>query len=49
MPTLFRLFATLCFMAAVAYGTMYALATLVQPRVGEITVRVPPEKINPPQ
>ena len=48
MPTLFRLFATLCFMAAVAYGTMYALATFVKPRIGEMSVRIPPEKLNPP-
>jgi len=49
MPTLFRLFATLCFMAAVVYATMYALATFVEPKVGEMTVRIPPEKIVLPQ
>jgi hypothetical protein len=49
MPTLFRLFATLCFMAAVVYGTMYALATFVEPTIGEMTVRIPPEKITPAQ
>jgi hypothetical protein len=46
MPTLFRFFTTLCFLAAVAYGTMYALATYVHPNIGEMTVRIPPEKIN---
>lgn len=47
MPTLFRLLMTLAVIAGLVYGAMFALATFVQPNKGEITVRIPPDKLNP--
>lgn len=46
MPTLFRLLTRLAVIVALAYGAMYALATFVEPRTGEMTVRVPAERLN---
>ncbi len=47
MPTLFRLLTTLAIIAGIAYGCMYALAVLVEPKQGEMTVRIPAERLNP--
>ena len=47
MPTTYRFLATIAVLATVVYGTMYALATLVEPRQGEMSVRIPPEKLQP--
>lgn len=47
MPTLFRFLTTLAFIAAVIYGGMYALVLYVEPKQGEMTVRIPPERLNP--
>lgn len=41
MPTLFRFLFILAIMAGIAYGAMFALATLVEPNYGEMSVRVP--------
>lgn len=49
MPTLFRFLFTLAVLAGIAYGAMFALVMYVEPRKGEMTVRIPPEKINPPR
>ena len=49
MPTLFKLLTTLAIMAGLAYGAMFALVTFVEPNKGEMTVRIPPEKINGPR
>jgi hypothetical protein len=49
MPTLFRFLVTLGVIAGLVYGAMFALATFVQPRKGEITVRVPLDKLNKQQ
>ncbi len=49
MPSLFRFLFTLGVLAGIAYGAMYALVLLVEPKPGEMTVRIPPEKLNPPQ
>ncbi len=46
MPTLFRLLTVIAVLVGIAYGAMYALATLVQPNVGEMTVRIPAERLN---
>ena len=46
MPTLFRLLTVIAVIAGIVYGAMYALATFVEPNVGEMTVRVPPERLN---
>jgi hypothetical protein len=49
MPTLFRFLVTLGILAALVYGAMYALVMYVEPKKGEMTVRIPAEKINPKQ
>lgn len=49
MPTLFRLLMTIGVLAGIAYGAMFALATYVEPKKGEMTVRIPPEKLNRPK
>lgn len=46
MPTLFRLIVIVGLIVGVAYGSMYALATFVHPKVGEISVRVPADRLN---
>ena len=48
MPTLFRFLMTLAVLAALAYGAMFALVMFVQPNQGEMSVRVPTDKINSP-
>lgn len=49
MPTLFRFLTTLAILAGIAYGAMYALVLYVEPRTGEMTVRIPAERLNPQQ
>jgi len=49
MPTLFRFIITLAILAGIAYGAMFALATFVEPRKGEISVRVPLDRLNTPK
>ena len=49
MPTLFRFLVTLGILAGIAYGAMFALVTYVVPKKGEITIRIPADKINPQQ
>jgi hypothetical protein len=46
MPTLFRFLLTIGFLVGLFYGGMYALATFVVPKQGEMTVRIPVEKLN---
>lgn len=46
MPTLFRFLVTIGIIAGIAYGAMFALATYVEPRKGEMTVRVPLDKLK---
>lgn len=46
MPTLFRLLMTLGILAGLVYGAMFALVTYVKPKQGEISVRVPVDKLN---
>ena len=45
MPTLFRLLVILGTIAGVIYGSIFALANFVQPRVAEMSQRVPPETV----
>lgn len=47
MPTLFRFVMTLLILAGIAYGVMFALVMFVEPRTAEITVRVPPARLDP--
>jgi hypothetical protein len=44
MPSLLRFLLVLCMLAGAAYGAIYALAYLYDPRPREITVSVPPDK-----
>ncbi|MCA0279087.1 MAG: histidine kinase [Proteobacteria bacterium] len=47
MPTLFRFLVTLAVLAGIVYGAMFALVMFVEPKKSEISVRIPPEKLNP--
>jgi hypothetical protein len=47
MPTLFRFLVTIGVLAGIVYGAMFALVLYVQPKQGEMTVRIPVEKLNP--
>lgn len=38
---------TLAILAGLAYGAMYALVLYVEPNRGEMTVRIPAERLNP--
>lgn len=49
MPTLFRFLTVLAVLAGLAYGAMYALVLYVDPKQGEMTVRIPAERLNPPR
>ncbi|MBX3578684.1 MAG: histidine kinase [Rhizobiaceae bacterium] len=46
MPTLFRFLLTIGVLVGIVYGGMFALATYVQPKQGEMTVRIPADKLN---
>lgn len=47
MPTLSRFLIILAVIAGAIYGSMYALVLFVEPKQGEMTVRIPPERLNP--
>ena len=47
MPTLFRFIITIAVLAGIVYGAMFALVTFVEPNKGEMTIRIPPERLNP--
>ena len=49
MPTTFRLLATLAVIVGMIWGAMFALATFVKPRVGEISIQIPAERLQPGQ
>jgi hypothetical protein len=46
MPSLFRLLMALGLLGSLAYGAMFALATLVEPKPREITVTIPAERMR---
>lgn len=46
MPTLFRFLVTIGVLAGIAYGAMFALVATVEPRKGEMSVRIPSDRIN---
>ncbi|HEV7254251.1 MAG TPA: histidine kinase [Mesorhizobium sp.] len=48
MPTLFRFLITLAVLAALAYGAMVALVMFVEPNQGEMSERVPTDRLNQP-
>ncbi|MBE7200211.1 MAG: histidine kinase [Parafilimonas terrae] len=47
MPTLFRFFATIAILAGLGFAAMFALATFVTPTPREMTVSIPPAKLQP--
>ncbi|GGA90738.1 hypothetical protein GCM10011491_18360 [Brucella endophytica] len=47
MPTLTRLLLSLALVALLIYGGMLALVTFVEPATGEMSIRIPPEKLAP--
>jgi hypothetical protein len=47
MPTLFRFLVVIGVIVGLVYGAMFALANFVEPKKGEMTVRIPAEKLNP--
>lgn len=47
MPSLIRLIVILAVLAGIGYGTMFALAVLVEPTPREMTVRIPNDRMNP--
>jgi len=49
MPTLFRFMFICATIAALIYGAMQALVVFVEPRERDVTVRIPSERVNPPQ
>ena len=49
MPTLFKFLMILAVLAGIVYGGMIALVTFVNPKPGEMSVRIPVEKVNPPR
>jgi hypothetical protein len=46
MPSLLRFLLVLCMLAGAAYGAMYALAHLYDPKPREITVSIPPDRFT---
>jgi len=48
MPTLFRFLVICAVIGGSIYGAMWALVLFVDPQPREVTIRIPPERINPP-
>jgi len=48
MPSLIRLVVALAILAALAYGTMFALATFVELRPREMSVTIPQDRLAKP-
>ena len=46
MPSLLRLIFVLGLLGGLGYGAVFSLAHFVQPKAREITVTIPPERIN---
>jgi hypothetical protein len=46
MPTLFRFLALLAVLGGIAFGIMFALATLVEPETREMTVTIPNSRLQ---
>ncbi|MCP8897334.1 hypothetical protein KYK29_20600 [Shinella daejeonensis] len=49
MPTLLRFLFLCAVIAGSIYGAMVVLVTFVEPREREVTIRIPSERVNPPQ
>ncbi len=48
MPSLLRFLAVLAILAGTVYGSMIALVNYVEPRPREMTVKIPPTKLQLP-
>jgi hypothetical protein len=46
MPSLIRLLVVLGILSGFAYGAIFALATMVQPKPREITVTIPQDRLT---
>jgi type II secretory pathway pseudopilin PulG len=44
MPSLIRLLVVLGVLGGLAYGAMFSLANLVQPKQREMTISIPPDR-----
>ena len=49
MPTLVRFLVVVAILAGLGFAAMFALATLVQPDVREITIPIPPDRLPAPR
>jgi hypothetical protein len=49
MPSLIRLIVILGILSGFAYGAIFALATLVEPKPREITVTIPQDRLAKPR
>jgi hypothetical protein len=47
MPSLIRLLAVLGVLAGIVYGSLWALATFVEPEPHEMTVTIPADRLLP--
>jgi hypothetical protein len=47
MPTLFRFLTIIAIVVGLVYGAMFALVLTVKPNKGEMTERIPVERLNP--
>lgn len=48
MPTLFRFLVICAVIAGSIYGAMWALVLFVDPQPRDVTIRIAPERLNPP-
>jgi hypothetical protein len=46
MPSLIRFLIFCAVLAGLVYGSMFALATFVEPNQREMSVRIPPDKLR---
>lgn len=46
MPSLMRFLAVVAILAGLVYAGLWSLANLVQPQTREITVTIPPDRIE---
>ena len=49
MPSLFRLLLVLGLLGGFAYGALFALASLVEPKPREISITIPQDKLVKPR
>ncbi|PYE42005.1 hypothetical protein DFI02_108136 [Rhizobium sp. PP-F2F-G20b] len=47
MPTLVRFLIICLIITGAVYGTMLALVTFVDPAERDVTIRIPPERLDP--